>query len=403
MDHENINIDDIIAVLRRNLFAMTLTVLSCVTFAVILTKQLPRKYRSKAVLNIQSSYFRNPLVSDLVSEISDPRELSAQRQSLLRLALSDTFLDQLALRYQIYKHPHDPLSRAAEREGFLKSIEYFSTSPAAFQVTLTAKDPQTAHDMTVAVLNQMTRTLIEQRYQTLMNARDAIQAQVLFLGRGLKQVSSPEKTEYLEYELEQIDGKIRTLRQRFTSAHPELAQLLSRSSSLRARLLNSRESSETPHDSDLSQFFVTPQSKAPLQEIFNDLLKKLNHLNIVLEMEKNRDAVSYLSVIEQPNMPLRAHFPNLISFLGYGLAAGLALGLLGAAYEELKRLRQLAPSRAAAELKAPLLGIMPQFSSSSARLLLENRGAQRSLPPPVAQSPSVNTPSPPEIKGDHSQ
>ena len=53
-------------------------------------------------------------MSDLITEVNDASESNAQRLSLLRLALNDSFLDELAEKYKVYKRPHDARLQAIE-------------------------------------------------------------------------------------------------------------------------------------------------------------------------------------------------------------------------------------------------------------------------------------------------
>src|SRR5437870_2874407 len=102
MDDKSISLEYLLSIARRNIVGLVLSLFICVGAAFLASVYLPKTYKSKAVLNIQSSYFKNPLVSDLISEITDPGELNAQRQSLLRLSLSDPFLNSLGEKYHIF-------------------------------------------------------------------------------------------------------------------------------------------------------------------------------------------------------------------------------------------------------------------------------------------------------------
>jgi hypothetical protein len=383
MDERVVELSDVIAVARRNVVGVVLSFLVCLLIAVVAAKELPRKYKSTGVLSIQSSYFRNPLVSDLVSEVTDTTELNSQRQSMLRLALSDDFVDELATRYSIYENAGDPDQRSIERERFLKKIQYFAVTPTSFQISVGGKDPVMAYQMTRDVLAQMTFTLIEERYRKLLHARDAIQSQAKFLSRALRDLGNPYHSEYLGRELERLNENIKSLKGRYTTDHPVLADLLSRARSIRARLRDTQSGEDPSPQDDVSKSFLVPGSKQPVQDIFNDLLKKLSHLNIVLEMERDRGGVSYLAVIEQPRIPTRAYFPDLLQFLVYGAAAGVILSIVHVIYSELKRSEMVAPEAASDTLGVPLLGELPALLGTSSELLLDGpRGMARALPAP---------------------
>ena len=80
---QTISFSQVISLIKRNLVLMVLCVLLASSLGLLLTEYIPKKYKSKAVLSIQSSYFQHPLVSDVVSDIQDPSEMSSQRLSLL--------------------------------------------------------------------------------------------------------------------------------------------------------------------------------------------------------------------------------------------------------------------------------------------------------------------------------
>src|SRR5438105_712537 len=119
MRDDLIDLSEIVALIRRNILGVAAIAGICAFVTLMALFVLPKKYKSKAVLNIQASYFKTPLVSDLITEVNDASESNAQRLSLLRLALNDSFLDELAEKYKVYKRPHDARLQAIESEMFL--------------------------------------------------------------------------------------------------------------------------------------------------------------------------------------------------------------------------------------------------------------------------------------------
>lgn len=377
-DEQSLSVLELLGFIRRNLFRSVVMIVVCLGNTLILIDQLPKKYKSSAVLTIQSAYFRNPLVSDLLTEVTDQSELNAQRQALLRLSLSDRFLDTLGERYGLFESAARDPHRVLERELLLKQIEYFSVSPTSFQISLRAKDPNRVYHMTRDVLYQMTLTLIEQRYRILVKARDAIQVQVEFLSRALTELKEPAQSEFLKQELAKINASIDTLRAKFTEDHPDLVQLKQRAETVKKELSVAPPPVTIAHD-DMSKAFLTQNSKQPVQDIFNDLLKKLSHLNIVLEMEKDHSNVSYLSIIEEPTVPVRPIFPDPRIFIPGGLVVGVLLALIQSIFYELKRNREVLPESLGEILDAPLLGTLPLLKERAELLMLGNDPVFRPL------------------------
>lgn len=340
------------------------------------------RYKSKAVLNIQSSYFRNPLVSELIPEVTDPAELSAQRQSLFRLALDDEFLDSLGRQFNVYKFPPLAPERAEERAEFLKTIEYFAVNPTTFQISGLAASGDDAARMVTRIVEQVTQTLVAERYTSLLRARDAIATQVKFLSRALRELNVGAgvlQPEYLEGELRRVDEQIALLRKRFTETHPEVFRLKGKEAEIRGAL--ERGKRRMADMSDEVSAFVTPTSKAPVQDIYNDLLKKLSHLNIVLSMEKDRENVSYLAVLENPTVPLVPFSPKRLLIALGGVVFGLVVGLGRAVYIEYRRHTELTPERGAQALGVPMLGELSALDRASPLMLGSDRvGETLALP-----------------------
>jgi capsular polysaccharide biosynthesis protein len=82
---------------------------------------------------------------------------------------------------------------------------------------------------------------------------------------------------------------------------------------------------------------------------------------VVLDMEKDRQNVSYLGVIEQPTLPVAPLFPKKRIFAGGGLGVGLLLAGILAFLKEIRRSSYLSPYELAEVLETPLLGELPTF------------------------------------------
>ena len=70
------------------------------------------------------------------------------------------------------------------------------------------------------------------------------------------------------------------------------------------------------------------------------------------EMERDRQNVSYLTVVEQPNIPSKAFFPDRVQFLLGGIVLGLILGAIRIVFVELKRAAALSPAPQQSGLRA---------------------------------------------------
>jgi capsular polysaccharide biosynthesis protein len=395
MKEDIITLQDITTIIRK--YALSSIIITVVTTvaAILIAYSIPKKFRTKAILNIQSNYFRNPLVSDLIPESSDPAELNAQRNALLRLSMNDTFLDSIGEKYKLYKSTPNTSLRDIEREGLLKKIEYYSLNATNFQITVTGKTALLVYEITKDVLKQMTFTLIEERYKTIIRARDAIQNQVDFLARIHKHTDAfnSSNTNKLRDELDKINANISALKKKFTDNHPELSVLRQKQMTVRERLKQSSvKDTKIPsveQDDDITRAFVSRNSNAPVNDIYNDLLRKLSYLSIVLEMEKDRDKLSYLNVLEEPKIPAGAFFPNKQLFAIFGLATGIVISIILGIFSELKRITIVTPEKASDVLGFPLLGTLPPLAGARTQLLLE--GTLKKVNPSALSLPHNDT------------
>ncbi len=378
-----ISFSDLKGIVSRNMRLVLLLMVLCGLCGYIAQKYLPKKYKSKAVLNIQSGYFQNALLGDLFSSVSDPAEQSAQRQSLLRYALNEKFIDGLAEKYHIYKYPSSHPMHVVERETFQKKLEYYPISATSFQISVTASESQAAYEMTKAVLAQMIKTLVDERRKEFVRIKNAVESHVQALSVALKDVSDPVATfqpESLKGELEKINGEIKALKNQYTEMHPGIQKLEDRARTIRSILGRSSEQQKTVRT------LVSPASKGATQEVFNDLVKKLNYLSVVSQMEGEGDNVPYLAIIEQPTMPSYPIFPNrtMVALISFGSWILLSAVICG--FSELKRGSFLSPEIAARHLGTILLGELPRNVSRSKLRLIEGPGENaviRYLPQPA--------------------
>ena len=379
MTEESLDLRQLLGILSRNWITLLFFPLLGAVIAFTLAYQLPKRYKSTAILNIQASYFQNPLVNDLIAQVNDPSELQAQRMSLLRMAVNEDFLEQLGERYNIFQYPRGDVRRIGELEAFRGRIEYFSVSPTNFQVSATAGTPEKAQAIEAEVLERMKKTLIDDRYNNLTRTRDAIRAHVGYLADALKAASNPHSAEAIAEELDKIETSLRGLLTKFSESHPDVIELRKQEEALKA------EARTAPQlqTGDNAAIPVEKISKEPNQEVFNDLLKKLNYLTVVIDMEKDQKNVSYIGVLEQPSLPLAPIFPDKKIFSGVGFGIGLVLAVMVVFLVEVRRGSYITPLEAAAMLEAPLLGDLPVLRAAPEKLLLPpatHTGSRRALP-----------------------
>lgn len=380
---ETVQISDVFKLLRRNARATGWVMFICMATATAAFLLLPKAYKSKGVLNIQASYFQIPLVDDIVSTVNDPAAQSTQREALLRLAVNDEFVDQLAEDFKVYKTSRDDPKRAKERKRFRSAIEYFAVTSTAFQISVQGRTPERSLEMTRRVLDRMMTVLIDERFNNLIKTRNAIQSNIQSLGLSLRGITPPPiSASAAKEELGKLEASIVALTQQFTEQHPEVVRLKRRAEVLKRVIDTAGAASSAgisagaapgpgPDVGDTTVIPSGPGSKQATQELYNELVRKLNFLNIVLEMEKDRTSVSYLTVLEHPTLQVEAHSPNPKVVFGGGFVAGLLLSIVLVVFRELKRGSFLSPALASESMGVPFLGALPPFVNPEKMRLLE--------------------------------
>jgi hypothetical protein len=381
MNTETIQFHEIVAMIRRHILWSILTVMICTALAIGLAYVVPKKFVAKTVLNIQSSYFRVPLVGDLVSASNDSTEFKAQRDTLMRYSLNNDFLDQLGDKFHLFQYDHNDRMHVLERDNLLARIEYFGLGEGNYQISLHAETAEDAFAMTQAVLDQIISTLISQRMAKLTQTRTAIEANLESLKHDIA-ASPPTPTgeARLSDDTESLDSaeaKLSSLEQRFTPQHPLVIEQRRVVERLRGQRHRTKVRSEQDKDQPVSGGLSG--SHRALEDLYDDVLRKFNYLNIVIDMEKSTGNPTYLSVIEKPEIPTTPIFPKKTAFGLGGIALGVVISLLMAVVKEMRKGTFANPVAAAQMLEAPFLGSLPSWK------MLEHK--TRALPPPPPPGP----------------
>jgi len=361
MSAQNLSIGDMIALMRRNLVPVVVVIMICLGLAVGSLALMSPRFKSKSVLNIDSAYFQTAMVGDILHQVSDSAEQNVQRAVLLRLALNDDFIDSLGDEFKIFKFPPEDIHRPTERANLLKNIEYFPQSSTSYEINVISPDARTAYEMNKKVLSRIITKLTEDRQSTLIRTRDSIAARVKSLNVALKDtsgVAASLRPDNVRADLEKIRADIEAMSAQYSPNHPEVLKLKQREEYLKT-LLGNTDSSRSKNDSGTS---ISATAKAPTQEFYNELVKKLNYLNVVVDLELgDQGAAPYLNILEQPSMPLYPIFPPKVKIMVLGFVVGMLLSAAVVAFLELRRGTFLVPSGAAGALGVPLLGELPRL------------------------------------------
>jgi hypothetical protein len=353
---------------------------------------LPSRYKVHFVLTIDAKFFQNPLIGDFFPSIGGVSEMKAQGDSLLRQALTPEFLDSLGdkyglyllknphaspslvqrwrtrlktllVRYRLYQLPNENYALLAERQTLLSHIDIFSLSGTTYQVDFIDSNPDITFRVVQDIHAQMIQVLLEMRKRNLVNFHDAIQRQLASLTNTFQPSSSPAPTpvasspQLIREQLGQIRGQIAALSTQYTDEHPVMQELRNKETLLANRLDDSLRNGRGESTAGLGKPVIQGDAN---REVFSDLNKKLNYLNIAIDSDQERQG-DYFSTPEVPLYPTAPLFPKKPLFAFGGFAFGLFLALFSVAIREYFDRSALRTETLAHHLKIPLVGNLPAF------------------------------------------
>lgn len=372
---------------RLMITGTTLGVILFVTAAFV----LPKKYKSHFTLTIYAKYFQNPLINDFMPQLNDPGEMRSERQSLIRQSLSPAFLDYLGEKYGIY-HPNNdtnvsldgnpqwfsslkklaegvglyrPMKRgfetAAAREELLSRVQIFDLNNTTFHVSFVYNDPEVTLQVTRDIYTQVIRTLVETHMTNLVTIRDAIRKRMESLAFNLIS-STPDprasiRPHVVRDELASVRSQIRALSSQYTDGHPLMKSLRDRERILSRWQAASPDNGFVP-SSGQENIIVEDQSLPTVKDIYGDLMKKLNYLNIALEADRAHQG-NYFATVENPIYPDSPIWPKKGLMALWGFAMGFVTSLSIAAMREYFHRTTLRAAVLAERLGVPLLGSLP--------------------------------------------
>ncbi len=385
------NISDALAVFQKHrLFVISSTLVTALLFTLVSFK-IPKKYKVHFDLTIYSKYFQNPLIRDFIPEIDDSAEMRSQRESLIRQSLTPDFVDSLGERYGLYKSTQVPAVRtqwqewilriksgaeklgllsphtdtvlgsphAIDREELLTHIQILGITGDTFRVAFVGSDPQIVYQVTQDLYTQITKTLLQVRYDNLVNIRDAIRKRMESIGYNMVSAPDPGPTDRMQPirdQLGDVRNQIRNLITQYTEEHPRVQELRDRERMLTKLLEDAGVASNDPGRHTRG---VPGQSTDAAKDIYSDLMKKMNYLNIAIDSDQQRQS-DYFATLESPIYPTSPLFPKKALFALWGCAVGFLGSLFISAIREYFVLTTLHTSGLAEKLHLPVIGELPQ-------------------------------------------
>jgi hypothetical protein len=361
MSDEVVSVKDIFLILRRHWKAILLTILACEGIAQVMLKAAPRKYKAQALLNLQATYFEVPTVTDSIVGSRDYTEMQAQKTALMRLAINDTFLEaegeKLGL---VHGEPGSP-QRIAEREGIRGAIDFFSSTTTTFQITAIGRTADISYALASDALDQIVSTLVNERQKNITSYRDSLRRQLEALGvvaNTGESEATASNPQMLREELSRLEKALESQEARFNENHPSVIATKQKIQAVRQKLEATKGQTDTRPTMD-APLTIDTNKKGKRTEFGEELLRKINYLDVALEIERNKTNLPYLDILERPIRPTFFFFPKPSAFTLGGILAGILMAAIVVTFLELKRATAITPLSAAKQLGVPLLGSLP--------------------------------------------
>ena len=361
-DPNVVSLRDVVDFVKRSRVPVVAIVLATIAAFVTSSFFLPKKFKSTGLVSIQSDYFTYPLIEEFIPAPTDPADIAARRDSLVRAAFSSEFLNSVGEKYGLLSSVRNTAERAQEVEEFLNRFEFYSLSPSTVQISAFANKAAVSESLANEAIQQVMETFASERRKKIVRARDNIRARI----EGMALVQDPtsavmanQRPELLKAELKRLESEIVTLTQQFSKMHPSVQKLEKRAISIRNFLNASASHSTEKTDSNISRPLVGGEPEKATSEVYESLVKKLNYLNIALDMEADAKA-SHLMVIDNPVLPRSSMWPNRPLFAVWGLLAGILIASVLIVFQGLLAGAPSKGRKLARDLETVFLGELPE-------------------------------------------
>lgn len=309
------------------LFILTLSV----AIGLIAPKFIKPRYKVTAVISISPRYFQNPLVREFMSEVYDPTELKSQRESMIRQAFDQNFLDEVAKRLKFYREEQTGIEAAYRRQETLKNIEIISLQSSDFQLSFTEFSRESAMEFADMGLKSVLRVLKQQRSQSLTRLRDSIGVQLQTMG-SVKTDANHLTADSLKLQIGKLAQEIEKKKGMYSPQHPTLRASIEKMKSLEKQLAFALNNPETQQIT-LGDLEGGSSLDATKRAVYEDLIRKFSYLNIAIQTE-NEPKPSYFSIVRSPELPYAPIWPKKSLFLIWSSLLGMLICLLQIALRE---------------------------------------------------------------------
>ncbi|MCO4753911.1 MAG: hypothetical protein KC478_05490, partial [Bacteriovoracaceae bacterium] len=228
MQSDKVMLKDVFSVAWRYKYAAVIIMAISLGFSIQLTNWIEKRYKSQFEINVYSKYFQNPLISAIIPGVYNIPEMRFTIDSMVKEAISDDYIDQIAEDFNFYKLDGSEADLAKNRQLLRDRFSYYSTGGQSYQVSFTYNDPYVAKKIANTTLDRVKGHFIDSRIETIEMVKQMMlkRLKALSASQRITKKSSSENAlaskspEVLSAELDKIDSDIAALSKQFNKAHP---------------------------------------------------------------------------------------------------------------------------------------------------------------------------------------
>lgn len=378
MKTDKVMLKDIFSILFKYKKSISLIFILTVGFSIQLTTFLKKKYKSDFEINVYSKYFKNALISDIIPGVYQIPEMRFTIDSMVKEAISDDFIDQIAVDHDFYNLDTDEITLAKNRQLLRDRFSAFSTGGQSYKVTFTANDPYVAKKVSEATLDRVKGHFVNSRIKTIEMVKQmmlrrlkSFNASQKMTTKGTEKALASRSPEVLSAELKKIESNIAALSKQYNKSHPKIRELVAKKKTVE----NWLEEYEFSSIEEIDTAAITlPTDKIVNGQLTSKFYTKYHDFNMALDIEK-RSLESYIGIIQRPNLPTSPIWPKKRLFASVGFILALIFAFLYVFIKEI-----MIPSKEELlELEAKTLSTEYLGSYAAHKTVLENKNSETNL------------------------
>lgn len=331
MKSDKVMLKDIFSILFKYKISIVLIFVLTVGFSIQLTSFLKKQYKSDFEINVYSKYFKNAMISDIIPGVYQIPEMRFTIDSMVKEAINDDFIDQIAVEHNFYSLDSDEITLAKNRQNLKDRFSEFSTGGQSYKVTFTANDPYIAKKVIEKTLDRVKGHFINTRIKTIEMVKHimlrrlrSFTASQKITTKGSDKALASRSPEVLSAELKKIEANIAALSKQYNKSHPKILELLAKKKTVE----NWLEEYETSTIEEIDTAAITlPSDKLVNGQLTSKFYTKYHDFDMALDIEK-RSLESYIGIIKRPQLPTTPIWPKKRLFASVGFILGLIFAFL---------------------------------------------------------------------------